>query len=74
MARVVLTMPDDVARELGDLLSHLLNDETLEDLVEAKLTGAYSTVNVDYGGGKIEIKFFSEEVKSDFWRDENVEG
>lgn len=70
MARVILTMPNDVAKELGDLLSHLLNDTTLLNLVEGKLTGAYSTVNVNYGEGKIEIKFFSEEVKSNFWRDE----
>jgi len=72
MARVMLTMPIAVARELGGLLSHIDFDIIELNLGNAELVGCYSTVS--YEAGEIKIGFFSEEVKSGFWRDESVEG
>jgi len=70
MARVILTMPIAVARELGGLLSHIDFDITELNLVNAELTGKFSTV--DYEPEEIKIGFFSEEVKSSFWEGGNV--
>jgi len=70
--RVMLTMPERVARELGSLLLHATSGVILQGMVNAKLTGSFSTVN--YEEGEVKIAFFSEEVKSSFWRDDSVEG